>query len=255
MKSKTLDIEAEIEVLPFEEIGRTIGNHMKIDIYYPIFKFENQLNDVFLSHKTKEFLKSEDKTEIGINFKFPCLQIGRLSVNDKFELTEGSRAFITGRITKIFKTIMDKSSWESNLSKSIEELENDVWNNQESYETTLIENCYILRKEQISNLTNEQLRLSINQEVGIQYTIPIAIQKLIQNKFIECDFYPGDLLQVVFRKLKVNWNESEFLKNDFTAMIRHRFSEIKTNSEMPEKIKREIFDNLTNYINTRDNKR
>ena len=254
MKNKALDIEAEIKVLPFEETGRTIGNHMKIDIYYPIFKFDNQLNDVFLSHKTKEFLKSEDKTIIGINFKFPCLQIGRLSVNDRFELTEGSRVFIIGRITKIFKTIMDKNSWESNLSKSIEELENDIWNKPESFQTKMIENCHKLRKKQISNLTNEELRLSINQQVGIQYTIPIAVQKLIQNKFIECDFYPGDLLQATFRKLDEDWKDAEFLKDEITFIIRHNFKEIGSHDEIPEKAKREIFDNLVKYENTRDNK-
>lgn len=254
MKSKTLDIEAEIEVLPFEETGRTIGNHMKIDIYCPIFKFEEQLNDVFLSHKTKEFLKSEDYTEIGINFKFPCLQIGRLSVNDKFELAEGSRAFITGRITKIFKSIMDKNAWKANLSKSIEELENDIWKKPESYQTSLIEKCHKLRKKQISKLSNEELRLSINQQVGIQYTIPIAVQKLIQNKLIECDFYPGDLLQATFRTLDKDWEEAEFLKDEITFLIRHNFREIKSHDDIPEKAKREIFDNLVKYENTRDNK-
>jgi len=126
-------------------------------------------------------------------------------------------------------------------------LENDVWDEPETYQSILIENCHQLRKEHLSALTNEQLRLSITQEVGLRFTIPLVIKKLLENKFIECDFYPGDLLQATFRKLEADWAESDFLKDEIVSYVKHRFSEIKANDEMPEKAKREIFDNLVKY--------
>ena len=254
MKNKTVDIEAKIKVLPFSESGRTIGNHMKIDMYFPIFKFENQLNDIFLSHPTRIFLKSEDSCEININFKFPICQIGRLSKGDKFEITEGKRTTMIGEILRVINPIMDKYKFQSNISQSIEELENLKWETPLEYQSSTIENCHLLRKKPINKLSDEELRLSLSQEVGIKFTIPIILTKLLKNKFIECDFYPGDLLQATFRRLHTNWGDSELLKDQITFLIRHNFKEIKSHEGISEKVKREIFNNLVEYENTRDNK-
>ena len=43
MNNKTIDIEVQIKVIPFSQTGRRIDNYMKIDRYFPIFKFENKL--------------------------------------------------------------------------------------------------------------------------------------------------------------------------------------------------------------------
>ena len=247
-----MDIYAQIHVLPFQESGRTTGNNIKIDRYLPIFKCKDKLNDVFLLHETKELLRSDEVSNIGINFKFPSLQIGRLSVNDKFELTEGSRTIIIGHITKIENTIMNKSQWELNLSKSIESLEKEIWKEQKEYPSTLVEKCHRLRKKPISSLSNENLRLLLSQKVGITHTAPLIVKKLIEDKFIECDYYPGDLLVETFRKLDAEWGNSNFLKDEITFFVRHRFHEIKGHVEIPEKVKREIFDNLVDYENSRN---
>lgn len=250
MRNKEIDIQAKIKVIPFSVSRRTVGNDMKIDSYFPTFKLNDQLNDVFLNHKTKKYLKSGEETDIGILFKFPSLQIGRLKVNDEFELTEGPRTTIKGRIDKIVNSFMDKAIWERNLSKSMEELEKDVWVEPNEYESYLIERCHKLRKIPLSQLSNEQLRLAISQEMGIKTIMPIVIKKLIRDKFIECDFYPGDLLLATFRKLSADWGYSNFLKDDITTMIRNQFKEIKTNDEIPEKVKREIFEEMVRYENT-----
>ena len=254
MKKKTIDIEALINVIPFEESGRTIGNDMQIDFYFPIFKFKDKLNDVFLVHETKKILKSGQQLHIGIKFKFPSLQIGRLTVSDVFELTEGSRTTIKGLVTKIENPLMDMSKWKFNLTNSIEQLEKEIWKEENVYPSTLVEKCHKLRKKPISELSNEELRLSFSQEIGIMHTSPIVVMKLLENKFIECNFYPGDLLQATFRKLNKDWGESNFLKDEITFNVKHKFNEIENNSEVPEKSKREIFNNLVDYENTRDNK-
>ncbi|MBK8627873.1 MAG: hypothetical protein IPN86_20600 [Saprospiraceae bacterium] len=254
MNSKTIDIEAQIKVLPFSETGRAMENHMKIDVYFPIFKFDNMLNDVFLSHPTKRILKSADATKINISFKFPILQIGRLSKGDKFEITEGKRTTMIGEILRVINPIMDKYKFQSNISQSIEELENSKWETPLEYQSSIVENCHLLRKKPINKLSDEELRLSLSQDVGIKFTIPIILNKLLKNKYIECDFYPGDLLQETFRRLHTDWGDSELLKDHFTFLIRHNFKEIKSHEGISEKVKREIFNNLVEYENTRDNK-
>ena len=98
-------------------------------------------------------------------------------------------------------------------TKSIEQLEKDVWKNPSEFPTDLVEKCYRYRKISISKLTNEQIRLLISQRIGIEYLIEIALEKLERNILTECDFYEGDLLVAVSSLPTEFWNENktEFL--------------------------------------------
>ncbi len=94
-------------------------------------------------------------------------------------------------------------------SKSIEQLEKDVWKEPAEFPTDLVKNCYRYRKIGITKLTNEQIRLLISQQIGTKYLIGIALQKLEQNILTECDFYKGDLLVAVTNLPTEFWNENQ----------------------------------------------
>ena len=98
-------------------------------------------------------------------------------------------------------------------TKTIEQLENDVWKNPSEFPTDLVEKCYRYRKISIAELTNEQIRLLISQKIGTEYLIGIALEKLEHNILIECDFYEGDLLVAVSGLQSEFWdkNQPEFL--------------------------------------------
>jgi len=49
-------------------------------------------------------------------------------------------------------------------TKSIEQLEKDIWKNPSEFPTDLVEKCYRYRKISITELTNEQIRLLISQK-------------------------------------------------------------------------------------------
>ena len=127
-------------------------------------------------------------------------------------------------------------------TKSIEQLEKDIWKNPSEFPTDLVEKCYHYRKISIAELTNEQIRLLISQKIGIEYLIGIALEKLERNILTEGDFYEGDLLVAVSSLPTQFWNEnqSEFL--NFKNLV-------KRNSEL---IKNELgeskFDKLINRI-------
>jgi len=244
MENKKIDIEAEICVLTFEQGGRSKGNHIHVNGYYPIFKYKNFLNDVFLFHPNKKLLKLGEQTNINIKFKFPCLQLGRLLEGDEFELTEGSRTTITGKILKIKTNLMSEVSWKTNLSRSIEDLEQTIWKDLEEYPSSIVENCHILRKKKISKLENEELRTLISQNVGTEFTIPVIIRLLIRDLFIECDFYPGDLLKAVVSNLEKDWGRANYFKDDFIFILRARIKEIEMHNEMPKKVKSELLEYL-----------
>ncbi|SHK10181.1 contact-dependent growth inhibition system immunity protein [Pseudozobellia thermophila] len=94
-------------------------------------------------------------------------------------------------------------------TKSIEQLEKDIWKNLSEFPTDLVEKCYRYRKIAISKLTDEQIRLLISQKIGIEYLIGIALEKLERNILTECDFYEGDLLIAVSSIPTEFWNENQ----------------------------------------------
>lgn len=112
-------------------------------------------------------------------------------------------------------------------TKSIEQLEKDVWKNPSEFQSDLVEKCYSYRKISISELTNEQIRLLISQKIGIKYLIGIALNKLEQNILIECDFYDGDLLIAVSNLPPEFWskNPSEF--QNFKKLVELNSERIK----------------------------
>jgi len=127
-------------------------------------------------------------------------------------------------------------------TKSIEQLEKDIWKEPSEFPTDMVEKCYRYRKINIAELTNEQIRLLISQQIGIEYLIGISLEKLERNVLTECDFYEGDLL-VAVSKLPIKfWNKNQTEFRNFKSIVERNSELIKT--ELGEK----EFDKLINRI-------
>lgn len=102
-------------------------------------------------------------------------------------------------------------------SKSVEQLENDYWKDEIEFPSNLVINCHKYRKIPIKDLTIEQLRLLISQQIGTEFLIGIALEKLERNILTEGDLYEGDLLNAVLGLPTEFWikKQTEFqtLKN------------------------------------------
>ena len=86
------------------------------------------------------------------------------------------------------------------INKSIEELENDYWGDPDYNKvpnTSLVERVYTARKIPLVELKPQDLRILIGQNLSNNYTIPLALNILLKNPFIESEYYPGDLLKHV----------------------------------------------------------
>ncbi len=111
-------------------------------------------------------------------------------------------------------------------SKALESLENDIWK-ETVFPSNLIEKCHILRKKPINTLTVEDLRLLINQNIGLNYLIPIAIIILKKDLFTEGDFYEGDLLQSVLNIDSLFWLNNSTLFDKVDNLIFEKLIELK----------------------------
>lgn len=86
-------------------------------------------------------------------------------------------------------------------SRSLEEIENDRWGDPPADATRLISAAYALRTRPVGALDAEGLRLLISQQIGQHTLIPLAIDQVERNPLAEGDFYPGDLLDALMRRV------------------------------------------------------
>jgi hypothetical protein len=91
---------------------------------------------------------------------------------------------------------------------TLEQLEKIKFTNS-SDDSFLVSRCQSLYKKQLKNYTTEDLRIMIGQQIGLDYLIPLAIEKLKSNLFIEGDYYEGDLLKAVLSINPDFWNTNK----------------------------------------------
>ena len=81
--------------------------------------------------------------------------------------------------------------------------------------------CHALRSKPIDEFTVEDLRLMIQQQIGLRYLVPIALQHLREDPLAEGDFYPGDLLAAILRVTGDFWQQKPDLNRDLRNVSLH----------------------------------
>ncbi|NVK51509.1 MAG: hypothetical protein HWD85_01145 [Flavobacteriaceae bacterium] len=104
-------------------------------------------------------------------------------------------------------------------TKSIEQLEKDYWKEPSEFPTDMVKKCYQYRKISIAELTDEQIRLLISQQIGTEYLIGVALEKLKRNILTEGDFYEGDLLVAVSGIPTEFWTEKQTELRTFKNLV------------------------------------
>lgn len=127
-----------------------------------------------------------------------------------------------------------------NGASTLEQLENDYWGDPPKNSSSLVRTCHELRKKKIIELEEEDLRVLINQNIGLPYLIPIAINRLKENPFIEASYYEGDLLKSVLSSDSQFWKSNSSLKEDVTNILKEnesRLNELDTTEEIRDELK------------------
>jgi hypothetical protein len=90
---------------------------------------------------------------------------------------------------------------EPDKSRSLEEIEDDRWGDPPADATRLISTAHALRTRPVGALDAEGLRLLISQQIGLDTLVPLALDQVERNPLAEGDFYPGDLLDALMRRV------------------------------------------------------
>lgn len=112
------------------------------------------------------------------------------------------------------------------LDKSLEQLENNFWPDAAS-DYTLVNKCAAYRKIPLNNLSIEQLRTLVSQNIGLEFIIPVSVEKLTTDILGGGEYYPGDLLNALISIDKSYWKTNKDLLSKLTAFINNNIDHIK----------------------------
>ena len=113
--------------------------------------------------------------------------------------------------------------------KTLEYLEKKNFGDPNNAPTNMVKRCLELCKRPLDNFTVEDLRLMIGQQFGLPYLIPLALEHLSNDIFIEGNFFPGDLLKNVLAIDKVFWKDNKHLWTELNELIKDKRGELASN--------------------------
>ena len=89
-------------------------------------------------------------------------------------------------------------------SKSLQQLEGRDWG-EPTFDSHLVTDCHHLHRVPLCDFTVEDLRITIGQDIGLEYLLPLALERLHDDPFAEGAYYPCDLLVSVLGSQAQFW--------------------------------------------------
>ena len=120
------------------------------------------------------------------------------------------------------QTLKLEPNWRLN---SLEELEKQDWGDPSTAPTNLVRRCIELSKVPVGSFTLSDLRVMIGQQFGLPFLIPIAIERLQGDIFVEADYFEGDLLSNVLDVDTVFWKDNQ----DYWTQLNHLINDKRQN--------------------------
>ena len=60
------------------------------------------------------------------------------------------------------------------------------------FDSGLVRRCHELRRKPIGDFSEADLRIIIGQGIGLQFLVPLALEKLEVNPLVKADYYEGN---------------------------------------------------------------
>lgn len=108
------------------------------------------------------------------------------------------------------------NNWRHRTLQELEDKDDGLANNTYS---NLVNKCLTLRRIPLIQFNIEDLRLMINQQQGLVYLVPLAIEILKDNVLAEGDLYEGDLLESVLNIDQGFWKQNNKLMSEIQKLI------------------------------------
>ncbi len=124
---------------------------------------------------------------------------------------------------------------------TIEDREGERWPSPPPDASPMVRRCHELRRMPLRQLSVEDLRVLISQNVGLATTLPMALGMLRDRPLLEGDLYPGDLLVAVLRRPTDDWRGNRTLADllrEALARLDPQDPDYPTGSDLPDLVAR-----------------
>ena len=110
--------------------------------------------------------------------------------------------------------------------KSLERLEKSEWPAPD-VNSGIVERAHRLRKIPVGDLTADELRFLLVQQMGFPYTLESALGLLREDLFIEAGYYNGDLLHAILKVKQETWDVFPSFFNELVSLIRPQIGALR----------------------------
>ena len=108
---------------------------------------------------------------------------------------------------------------EEDMQKSLQELEGQDWGDGNDFPSYVVKTTNALRRKPLADFTAEDMRLMIGQEIGLDYLIPLVLEKLAANPLTAGDYYEGDVLLNVLKIDPNFWQKKPELRQKLEKIV------------------------------------
>jgi hypothetical protein len=106
--------------------------------------------------------------------------------------------------------------------KTLTELEGQNWG-PPTFGSHLVTTIHRLRYVPLEQFTIEDLRICIGQNLFLEFLLPIAVERLQDDPFVEGDYYAGDLLNSVLRIEQPFWKKHTVFRKTASEIAKRAF--------------------------------
>ncbi|WP_189510297.1 contact-dependent growth inhibition system immunity protein [Mesorhizobium sp.] len=76
-----------------------------------------------------------------------------------------------------------------------------------TFDSDVVRTSHSLRRKPLNTLTDEELRLAVEQGIALEWLVPLMLRRLAEDSFRAGDFFEGDLLTSLARIPSSYWTE------------------------------------------------
>jgi CDI immunity proteins len=132
-------------------------------------------------------------------------------------------------------------------TKTLQELEGQDWGDP-TFESSLVTTCHRLRRKRLDDFNVEDLRIMIGQKIGLPFLVPIALERLAVDPFVEGDFYPGDLLAMVLQVDDAYWISHPDLCEQIRPIVRRVYVLLPSLAEVEKQTVHDLLRNANRSL-------
>jgi len=116
------------------------------------------------------------------------------------------------------------------LDKTLEELDGENWG-EPTFQSTLVLECHRARRIPLKDFTDEDLRRLIGQKFSLDYVVPLALMRLVNEPFCG-DWYPGDVLDAVLSLPLSFWDGHPQLRQSIDMIVVMAIKKYEVNEDL-----------------------